>query len=387
VTTLAGSGTAGYADGVGAAASFNSPYGLGCDAAGNLFLSDVLNHRIRKITPAGVVTTLAGSGVAGLAEGTGAEASFSSPHGLTVDVGGNIYVADRNNHRIRKVTPAGVVTTLAGSTRGLAEGTGAAAKFDNPHGIGVDLAGNVYLADTNNLRIRKVTAAGVVTTLATGFNTPVGIAVDAAANVYVGATYNYSVRKVTPAGVVTTLAGSTAGYVDATGTAAKFNRPHDVALDARGNVYVCDRDNHRIRKVTPAGVVTTVAGSGTPAFADGTGAAASFDNPIGIVLDPAGNVYVSDVNNHRIRKIDPVGVGQIAVAWSEPSTAGSSPIVSYVATASAAGQPTRACTANAPASTCTIRGLTSDVAYDVSVTASNADGSGPPSVGATATPN
>ena len=260
VTTFAGS-TSGSTDG--ALAEFDLPFGVAVDAAGNVYVADAGNHRIRKVTAAGVVTTLAGSGVAGDDDGTGTAAQFDLPSGVAVDAAGNVYVADAGNHRIRKITAAGVVTTLAGSTFGYLDGTGAAAQFNSPFGVAVDAAGNVYVADTNNERIRKITAAGVVTT----------------------------------------LAGSTFGYVDGTGAAAKFNFPLGVAVDAVGNVYVADAQNNRIRKITAAGVVTTLAGS-TLGFADGTGAAARFANPFGVAVDAAGNIYVADTANHRIRQIN-----------------------------------------------------------------------------------
>ena len=323
VTTLAGSGTLGSADGTSTAASFNSPAGVAIDASGNVYVADFYNHRIRKITAAGVVTTFAGSGTAGFTDGTSTVANFNSPSGVAVDASGNVYVGDQRNHRIRKITAAGVVTTLAGSgTAGFADGTGTVANFNYPYGVAVDASGNVYVADQSNKRIRKITAAGEVTTLAgsgtqafadgTGtaasFNYPTGVTVDASGNVYVADYGNHSIRKITAAGVVTTLAGSgTDGYADGTGTTTRFSRPLGVAVDASGNVYVADQVNHRIRKITSAGVVTTLAGSGMAALANGTGTAASFYFPQGVALDASGNLYVADFDNHSIRKISLTG--------------------------------------------------------------------------------
>ncbi|MFY8034426.1 MAG: NHL repeat-containing protein, partial [Flexibacteraceae bacterium] len=321
VTTLAGSGTASFADGTEIAASFNKPYGVAADVNGNIYVADTYNNRIRKITPAGVVTTLAGSGTAGFANGTGTAASFYYPTGIAVDATNNIYVADYVNHRIRKITQAGVVTTLAGSgTPGFTDETGTAASFNYPRGVAVDASGNVYVGDLDNNRIRKITSNGVVTTLAgsglsgyadgTGTNAafayPGGVAVDGLGNIYVADQNNRRIRKITPMGVVTTLAGSGVyGNADGTGEAAQFSNVGGVAVDASGNVYVADAGNNLIRKISSSGVVTTITGSGNPAYADGTGNLASFNNPFGVTADANGNVYVADVNNHRIRKIAP----------------------------------------------------------------------------------
>ena len=265
VTTLAGSGTAGSADGTGSDASFRNPYTVALDASGNVYVADRGNNMIRKISPAGVVTTLAGSATAGSADGTGSTASFNNPYGVAVDASGNVYVADGNNNMIRKITPAGVVTTLAGSpTPGRADGTGAAASFYGPTGVAVDAGGNLYVAER----------------------------------------YNHTIRKITPAGVVTTLAGSgTTGKADGTGSAASFRNPSALAVDAGGNLYVADSSNSMIRKITPAGMVTTLAGSGTAGRADGAGPAASFRSPLGVAVDTSGDLYVADTSNNMIRKI------------------------------------------------------------------------------------
>ncbi|CAN5504752.1 hypothetical protein BH10ACT2_BH10ACT2_10610 [soil metagenome] len=304
VTTLAGTGDPGADDG--ALAEFLYPFGVAVDAAGNVYVADTDNERIRKITPAGIVTTLAGSTSGTADDPVGTSAQFNKPYGVAVDSDGNVYVADKNNNRIRKITPAGAVTTLAGSgTSGTADGTGTAAEFNKPLGVAVDAAGNVYVADTNNGLIRRITPSGIVTTLA-GVNQPYGVAVDLAGNVYVADHDNHNIRKITPAGAVTTLAGSTTGiadWADATGTDARFDSPAGVAVDATGNVYVADFGNHRIRKITPAGVVTTIAGS-TSGYLDGQGAAAQFAFPTGVAVDAAGNLYVVDYNNSRVRKIN-----------------------------------------------------------------------------------
>jgi len=314
VSTFAGS-TQGFADGTGIAAMFNNPQSVAVDVSGNVYVADRNNHLIRKTTPAGVVTTFAGSSQ-GYADGAGTIAQFNYPTGVAVDASGNVYVVDMFNHKIRKISPAGVVSTLAGSTGGYANGTGTVAKFYYPTGIAVDVSGNMYVADYYNHKIRKISPAGVVSTLAgstggsadgTGttaqFNYPQGVAVDASGNVYVADSYNNKIRKITPAGVVSTLAGSNAGYVDGTGTVAKFYYPQGVAVDVSGNMYVADTYNHKIRKITSAGVVTTVAGN-LDAYTDGTGTTAQFNYPSGVAVDNAlGNLYVADYSNHKIRKI------------------------------------------------------------------------------------
>jgi sugar lactone lactonase YvrE len=317
VSTLAGS-TKGYADGTGAAAQFDYPFGVAVDSAGYVYVADEYNNRIRKITPGGEVTTLAGNGGRGDYDGTNAR--FFEPSGVAVDSAGYVYVADRANHRIRKITPGGVVTTLAGSSSGIFDGTGTAAEFFYPSGVAVDSDVYVYFADTRNNRIRRITPEGVVTTLRSiggftngnsmpvGFYDPYGIAVDSAGYVYVADTDNHRIRKITPEGVVTTLAGSTQGYTDGTGTAAQFDHPSGMAVDSDGYVYVADSWNNRIRRITPGGVVTTLAGSGPSdgspgGYADGTGTAAQFYRPTGVAVDSAGNVYVADYCNYRIRKM------------------------------------------------------------------------------------
>jgi sugar lactone lactonase YvrE len=324
VTTLAGSGdtgedTGGYADGPGAEAKFKEPTGVAADSAGNVYVADWSNNRIRKISPDGVVTTFAGSGDRAYSDGTGEAAKFAGPNGVALDSAGNIYVADRFNHRIRKISPAGVVTTIAGSTEGYADGPVAEAKFNQPTGVTVDSAGNVYVADTGNHRIRKISSAGAVTTIAgsgtagfadnaTGtsaqFNRPFGVAVDSTGNVYVADYDNHRIRKISPAGAVSTLAGNgEQGFADGTGAAAKFSVPFGVAVDSAGNVYVADTGNNRIRKISPVGVVSTLAGSGEYGYADGSLSAAKFATPRGVAVESAGNIYVADFRNNRIRKI------------------------------------------------------------------------------------
>lgn len=323
VTTFAGAAPApGSADGNGTAARFNAPRGVATDSAGNVYVADMINATIRKITPGGAVSTLAGTaGSEGSTDGTGAAARFGAPRGLAVDAAGNVYVADTGNYTIRKITPAGVVTTFAGTagSRGSTDGTGSAARFDRPFDVAVDSSGNIYVADTFNSTIRKITSAGAVTTLAgdarftgdddgTGedalFDQPNGIAVDRSGNIYVADSENHIIRKVTPSGVVTTLAGQGGreGNRDGDGSDARFLYPRGVAVDAAGNVYVADTDNATIRKITPSGTVTTVGGlPEIEGSIDGIGSLARFSSPSDVAVDAAGNLYVADTLNHAIR--------------------------------------------------------------------------------------
>lgn len=273
VVTLAGSkGVSGSSDGAGASARFSQPLGLAVDTEGNVFVADSGNSTIRKITPNGVVSTFAGTaGSLGGVNGIGSAARFRAPYGVALDSSGNLYVADGDNHSIRKITPGGTVSTLAGSlgTGGSANGTGNTARLNHPEGLTVDGAGNVFVADTWNHTIRKVTPWGVVTTLAgsagspgsangTGasarFYFPTGVAVDNAGTILVADQFNHTLRKITPAGVATTLAGATGQSGSANGamTAARFNQPIGLCFDAGGNLYVADYANHTIRKGTSA---------------------------------------------------------------------------------------------------------------------------------------
>lgn len=319
VTTFAGSGSQGATNGTGTSASFKSPYSLAVDASENVYVADTDNHLIRKITPAGVVSTFAGSGSAGSVNGTGTASSFNYPEGIAVDALGNVYVGDTYNQVIRKITPAGDVTTLAGSgSVGSVNGTGAAASFNYPKGVAVDASGNVYVADSGNNLIRKITAAGVVSTLAgsgsqgstdangmaASFRGPSALVSNDLGNLYVADTYNNSIRKITSAGDVTTLAGSgSPGATNGTGIGAKFYYPAGVTLDGSGNIYVADVFNDVIRKITAAGVVSTFAGSGNTGSTNGSGTTAKFNLPNGVAIGASGNLYVADQSNHLIRKI------------------------------------------------------------------------------------
>ena len=308
VSTIAGSITLGHRDGTdGLAARFNRPEGVAVDAAGNVYVADRGNNRIRKLAPNAektsyTVSTIAGDGTAGHRDGPGIEpdpdtdpdtdtgAQFNQPTGVAVDSSGNLYVADRSNHRIRKLTKSesgGNVTYAVSAI----PGDGTTAQFNKPTGVAVDAAGNVYVADTENHRIRKLTKS------------------ESGGNV----TYT-----------VDTIAGSDQGSIyygtaDGQGTSARFYKPRGMAVDAAGNVYVADRGNNRIRKLTKSesgGIVTytvdTIAGSSTPGHRDGRGTSAQFKNPYGVAVDAAGNLYVADTENRRIRMLTKSGSGESA---------------------------------------------------------------------------
>lgn len=354
-------------DSAGLVARFGNPGYVAIDSSGNFYVADTYNNTIRKITAAGVVTTLAGTaGVTGSTDATGAAASFNEPQGIAIDSAGNVYVADSLNNRIRKITPDGVVTTFAGSGAGFpsTDGQGILARLDTPYGLAIDGSGNLYVAEQDGGSIRKITDGFVSTLEPDGFfDSPRGIAVDNGGNVYVANTegnniwvipavgakfllagnsggaggsvdnvdglsarfdgpaglvfdggilyvsdrFNDTVRTVdTNTTAVTTLAGGVEGYTDGVGTLARFDGPSGVAIDG-GNLFVVDSDNSTIRKIViGTQVVTTLAGApGQYGYLNATGAAARFDYPGGLATDSAGNVYVS--SNSVIRKATPGG--------------------------------------------------------------------------------
>jgi uncharacterized repeat protein (TIGR02543 family) len=329
VSTFAGTlGVRGGANGIGTSASFYflSTAAIATDRSGNVYVADEYNNCIRKITPLGVVSTLAGTPtlVSRSIDGTGPAAGFGVPSGIAVDYVGNVFVTDRITATIRKITPEGVVTTIAGKANmnGSADGIGSAARFYFPAGIVVDSVGNLLVADQQNNTIRKITPAGVVTTVAgvhgisgsadgvganARFYHPTGLALDSADNLYISDYVNNTIRKMTPDGVVTTIAGdplATSGHVDGIGSAARFLLPNGLAVDSSGNIFVADSWNATIRKISPSGNVTTVAGvQGSTGNNNGAPLAARFYYPCGIALDSSGNLYVGDSLNEIIRKI------------------------------------------------------------------------------------
>jgi sugar lactone lactonase YvrE len=325
-TTVAGlAGSRGSSDGAGAAARFSNPVGVVVDRAGTVFVADLMNHTIRRIAPPNVVGTLAGTvGAAGELDGTGGGARFSAPGGLALDGSETLYVADEGGHTVRKITPAGVVTTLAGlgGVAGYADGQGASARFHHPAYLVVDAITNVLVADHLNHVIRRITPQGMVTTLAGSpglpdsadgigstarFNGPAGLALDTAGNLFVADRYNHSIRRITPEGVVTTVAGfpKTPGSADGVGNSARFRDPEALTIDSSGNLYVAELGNHTIRQVTPAGVVSTVGGlAGAAASIDGPGPASRFNAPAGIFADQQGNLYVTEAVSQTLRRGD-----------------------------------------------------------------------------------
>ena len=331
VRTMAGDGTGAFLDGSGTAAKLNGPFSGVVDGSGNLYFTDSLNNRVRKMTYAGVVSTIAGSGTIGFLDGTGTAARFYYPSGITIDSSGtNLYVSDLENHRIRKIViSTGAVTTLAGSgAADFLDDIGTAAKFNKPAGITIDSSGNLYVADAFNHRIRKIViSTGAVTTLAgdgttgstngTGtsakFNIPISITIDNSGNLYLADSGNNIIRKIViSTAAVTTLVGyGSPGYADGTGTNAIFNTPQGITIDNSENLYVADINNHSIRKIgISTGIVTTIAGNGpTPGYVDGIAINARFILPSGVASDLTGdNVYVLDTNNNRIRKIEKTSI-------------------------------------------------------------------------------
>jgi hypothetical protein len=337
VTTFAGtSNVAGGVDGT--PGTFNSPYGLAVDAARNVVVADTINNTVRRITPGRVVSTVAGTlGQPGFLDATGAAARFNFPVGVAADGAGNVLVADARTFTIRRVSAVGVVATFAGAglQAGTADGPAASARFLLPYGVAVDAAGTIYVAEGGSHVIRRVSAAGVVTTLAgtagaagfadgagaaARFNVPWGIAVDAAGTVYVADSENHVIRRISAAGVVSTLAGQNGvtGYADGAGAVARFQQPRGLAVDAGGNLFVADHGNHTVRRISAAGAVETIAGSpGITGDADSVGAAARFYYPAAVAVD--GNaVYIADSGNNLIRRAVPASAAALPVISIHP---------------------------------------------------------------------
>ena len=322
ITTVAGNGTAKFAGDLGAAtnASLNVPRGVGLDSAGNLYIADIANNRIRKVDTNGIITTVAGGGSGGDG-GAATNASLSVPTGVASDVAGNLYIAETGNGFIRKVDTNGIISTIAGGGSGGDGGAATNANLHNPTTVYLDAVGNMFIADSVNNRIRKVDTNGIITTVAGGgsggdggpatnasLNLPFGITCDAIGEIYIGDYNNYRVRKVDTNGIITTVAGS--GNYGFAGdgnfaTNASLSTPAGVTLDALGNVYFADLFNHCIRKVDLNGIITTVAGDSGIAYSGDGGAAtnASLGVCYSVALDTYGNLFIADTGNNRIRKV------------------------------------------------------------------------------------
>jgi sugar lactone lactonase YvrE len=334
IQTVAGNGTSGFSgdNGAAAKASLSEPFGVAVDTVGNLYIADTSNHRIRKVDTSGVITTVAGNGTEGFSGDGGAatSATLNTPIGVAVDAAGNLYIADAFNNRIRKVNAAGVITTVAGNGDARFSGdhgVATSASLSAPFGVAVDKAGSFYIADTSNHRVRKVDTSGMITTVAgngtEGFsgdggaatraslNFPTGVTVDRAGNLFITDQSNHRIRKVTTGGAITTVAGNgDAGFSGdhAAATSASLNLPIGTAVDAAGTLYIADTSNHRIRRVSADGMVSSVAGNGIGGFSgDGSAATrASLNSPSGVAGDSAGNLYIADSFNNRIRRLNAV---------------------------------------------------------------------------------
>jgi serine/threonine-protein kinase len=315
VTTIAGNGSAGFSDGSLVSAEFKTPTDIAAASDGTLYITDAGNNRIRKIVQ-GQVSTFAGNGQNIFANGNGMSAQFMFPYTVALDDKGNLYVSDLDP-RMREISPAADVSTLAGtSTQGFADGDVDTALFYPGNSMIADAPGNIYISDNYNCRIRKISAGGKVTTIAgdgeVGFNDgngtvaefhfPGGIVMDHQGNLFVADRGNNRIRKIAVDGQVSTFAGfSLPGDLDGRGSLAQFMHLSDLVIDNRDNIYATDE--HRIRQITPDGVVSTIAGTTTSGYKDGEGTSAQFNFPSGLGIDARGNIYVADTQNNRIRKI------------------------------------------------------------------------------------
>ena len=330
IYTVAGNGVAGFGgdDSSAIHAPLNLPFGIAIDSVGNVYIADKANNRVRKINEAGIITTIAGNGIGGYS-GDGGWATAASIYditGVAVDKYGSVYIADKSNQRIRKVDTIGIITTIAGT--GIASYNGdniiaTTAQLNNPRGVAIDTKGNVYIADQANERIRKIDTQGIITTVigngTIGFsgdngqatlaqlNNPYSLAIDRIGNIYVCDVDNQRIRKIDTTGIITSVAGNgTGGYSgdNEIATTAALNEPIGVATDTNGNIYIADGWNNRIRLVNNMGIINTIVGTGASGFAgDGNPAIlATLYLPYGIAISKTGSIYIADNGNNRIRK-------------------------------------------------------------------------------------
>lgn len=337
ISTVAGTGTRGYnGDNLPAtSADLNRPVGIALDSIGNLIIADTQNNRIRKVDDMGNISTIAGNGTGGYNGDNifAITAQLNEPIGITFDKLGNLYIVDKDENRIRKVDHAGIITTIAGTgTFGYSGDNGAAtiAELDGPYDVKINNSGNVLIADRLNSRIRKIDNGGIITTIvgngvhgysgdggpaiAAEIGSPRGIAVDNLGNIYMVDWFNSTIRKINSAGTITTIAGDeTDGYAGDGGlaTAATLDGPSGIAVDAWGNIYFSDKNNHVIRKIDNSGIITTIAGIGTSGFSGDNGPAISAElyRPGKLTIDPLGNIYFADERNNRVRKLTPSNLG------------------------------------------------------------------------------
>ena len=312
------------------AAQLSGPCALAVDNSGNLYIADSVNYRVRKMAIGGNISTILGTGTSGNTTGTATAALIGSACGLFLDSAGNLWVSDTTNHEVKKLVTAGSISVIAGdSTGGFSGDNNPAiyAELDNPLGIVLDTGGNLYIADSSNNRIRKVGTDGNIITIAgdgtanylgdgggggsAEFNNPAGMVMDANGNLYIADSNNGVIREFSAAGVVSTVAGTGINGFSGDGgpaTKAQLNDPRDVALDALGNLYIADKGNSRIRMVTPNGTIITIAGTGTPGFGGdgGSSTQAQLNFPVAVRVDNAGNVYIADSGNNVIRMLTPV---------------------------------------------------------------------------------
>ncbi|MEU2458261.1 RICIN domain-containing protein [Streptomyces sp. NPDC012473] len=331
ISTVAGTGVAGFAGDNDAAVSaqLKHPYGIAVDTTGTLYFSDYSNHRVRKITTDGKISTVAGTGAAGFGGdgGPAATAQLNCPREVVVDRTGTVYVADAANNRIRKIAADGKISTVAGTGvagSGGDNGPAASAQLNMPYGVAVDGTGVLYIAEFGGHRIRKVAADGKITTFAgTGvpgsggdggpagsaqLSRPYAVAVDRDGALYISDSWNHRVRRVASDGKISAVAGTgTAGFAgdDGPATEAQLNRPYGMVVDAAGTLYISEHSNHRVRRVASDGKISTVAGTGTAGFAgdDGPATSAKLNGPFGLAVDCVDTLYIADYSNHRIRRI------------------------------------------------------------------------------------